>query len=1164
MNQKPLEAANTMSTLSVLIFSLFAAAGLASAQSVSGRISGTIVDPQNASITGAEITLINEGTGERQSRQSNEAGLFLFPSLPPGSYTIRTTHSGFVPKERKRIPLSADGSVSLGTFMLAIGTVTDSVQVETSGTMIELDTSGQSQVVTNAQMKTLMAASRDVMSVMKILPGVSQQSFGQNQSIGGSLSGAELNNFSGTRAKWNSVKLDGQPGQNLDQMNRFSVPISWDAVEEVTVQPNSYLAEHGRSSGVHINVISRSGTNQFHGSGYIFKRHEQFNASNFFNNRDGLPRPIGRYTSYGATFGGPIKKDKLFFFASQEYWRITQAAPIQRTTLPSALEKAGNFSQSVEQNGRLIPINDPDTRQPVPGNIIPASRLDKHGIAMLAIMPAPNSPATFLAQGFNNIMQQRIEIPKEQTQFKVDWLPTSRDRISVRPRWFNQDVRGQTGVCCAANANFAIQPHHYNFLNRAQAVTWTRTVTPNLVNELSGGWFTSQEKGNLTDRFDLSKYKREANGLGDLPQLFPEVNTSNLIPGMQFTGVPNSPSLTYDDRVPIAARDDRFNFQDQMNWLKGKHNIKAGVFFESQFASEGPRIGSSADLGGRFLFNRDANNPLDTNHPFSNAAYGVFREYRQANRYSNGAASMWLGEWFVQDSWKATRHLTLDFGLRVSLFTDYRLRNPDGAAIDLTAYSRANAARLFEPALNGNTRVARNPITGAFSPAVLIGAYVPGAGNRLNGMIAGGVPELKNGFRTNPPLQYQPRFGFAYDMGGKGRTVLRGGIGIYKQAIFSSGEGIISSSVVTAPPIVEAPNLFFSTIPSLRSVGGFSFPTNTVFAFDREWKDIPTVYKWSLGIQQQLSAAMLLDVAYVGNDGRNLRHSREQNALAPGTRFLPSSNDPTTNRPLPDNFLRPFPGYTNISLRALDIGYSNYHSLQVSLNRRRAGPLQYGVAYTWSKAMGLSDEDSSTLPNFVDPRVYNYGKLNFDQTHVFVANYSYRLPDVAFANANGFARGLFHGWSLSGISTFASGFPSGLGFAFADGVDRTGGGDAPRLWMRQNPLLARGDRTFSKWFNTSSVAAPGRLEFGNAPQDVFRRPGITNFDTTFGKEFKLTERLGLQFRSEFYNIFNHTQFDGVDTTARFDAQANQINARFGQVTSARAAREIQFSLRLQF
>jgi len=312
---------------------------MAPAQSVSGRISGTIVDQQDAAIPGAEVLLLNEATGERQRRQSNEAGVFVFPSLPPGTYTIRASQPGFTSKERKGVVLSANGSVSLGSVSLAIGDITETIEVQATGSMVDLDTSGQSQVVTNAQMKVLMAASRDVMSVMKVLPGVSQQSFGQNNSPGGSISGAELNNFSGTRTKWNSVKLDGQPGQNLDQMNRFSVPVAWDAVEEVTVQPNSYLAEHGRSSGVHINVISKSGTNQLHGSAYLFKRHEQFNASNFFNNRDGLPRPIGRYTSFGASAGGPIKRDKLFFFVSQEYWRITQAAPIQRTTLPTALDK---------------------------------------------------------------------------------------------------------------------------------------------------------------------------------------------------------------------------------------------------------------------------------------------------------------------------------------------------------------------------------------------------------------------------------------------------------------------------------------------------------------------------------------------------------------------------------------------------------------------------------------------------------------------------------------------------------------------------------------------------------------------------------------------------------------------------------------------------------
>jgi hypothetical protein len=1140
-------------------------AGQLSAQLVSGRISATVVDASDAAIPGAEVKLTHEGTGAVSSRQSNETGYVLFVGLAPGNYKVEVRKQGFASYEVTGVPLSANGVVSLGNVPLQVGAVTEKVQVEASGSMVELDNSGQSQVITSAQMKSLLSVGRDVMSTMKILPGVSQQTFGQNNSIGGSISGAETYNFSGTRAKWNSVKLDGQPGQNVDQINRMSIPVAWDAVEEVTVQPTSYLAEHGRSSGVHINVTSKSGTNQLHGTAYYYKRHEMFNAANFFNNRDGLPKPLGRYTSFGGTVGGAVIKDKLFFFASQENWRVTQAAPINRTTLPTALERQGNFSQSVEQNGRLIVITDPTARTPFPGNMVPAARIDKHGRAMLEVMPLPNSPATFLSQGFNNIMQQRIEIPKTQTQLKFDWLPTQRDRISVRPRWFGQDLRGQTGVCCSIHANFALQEHQYNFLNRAQAVTWTRTISANVINELSGGWFTSRELGDTTDRFNLENVKRDKKNLADLPMIFPEVNAANLIPGMQYAGVPNSPSLTYDDRTPIAARDDRMNLQNTLSWVKNNHSMKFGFFYELQLASEGPRINGQADLGGRFLFNRDANNPFDTNHPFANAINGVFREYRQSNRYSNGSSRMYLAEWFAQDTWKATRRLSLDYGIRFTQFIDWRLRNPDGAAMILGRYQAGKSPVYFRPVINPATRarVAQNPLTGEFAPVPYIGAFVPGSGDRLNGIASGGVKEFKNGFRGNPPLQVQPRFGFAYDLFGKGSTLVRGGIGVYKQAIYASGESAINTNVVSAPPVVETPILFFGTIPTLRSAQGVAFPNNA-FVFNPSYENVATVYKASFGIQQTLPGSMLLDVAWVGNRGTHLRHSRDLNALAPGTRFQAWAIDTTVNRPLPDNFLRPNQGFQNMSLREEDVGWSNYHGLQVSLNKRLSRGLMFGAAYTWSKAMGIADDDSANLPNFINYRTYLYGKLNFDQTHVLVFNYLYQLPEIAALTKNPIGKAVFGGWALSGISTFASGFPDGIGFSYTDGVDRWGGGDAPRVNMVQNPLLARGSRTFEKWFNTAAFAAPRTGDFGNAPRDVFRRPGITNFDVMLQKEFRIGEKVNLQFRSEFYNFFNHTQFEGVDSTARFDPQGNQINNRFGQLTSARAAREAQLSLRLQF
>jgi hypothetical protein len=865
--------------------------------------------------------------------------------------------------------------------------------------------------------------------------------------------------------------------------------------------------------------------------------------------------------------GGPIRKDKLFFFVSQENWRIKLPGPLTRSTLPTELERRGDYSRTVEQNGRLVVIRDPNTNAPFPGNIIPTPRVNRFGQGMLNVMPLPNSPGTFASQGFNYVFQQQVRIPKNQTQAKVDYLPNSKSRVSARVRWFEHDNQGQTGVCCSAAANFPVQDHHYNFGNVAYSGTWTHTFSPNLVNEFGGGFFQSFELGTLTDKFDLSRYKKETYNLQGMPVLFPNANPENLIPAMQYGGVPNSPSLAWDNRTPIDAADERINFQDTLSWVKSSHNLKFGFFYELQLASEGPRSSPNSEHMGRYIFNRDANNPFDSNHPFSNALLGNYNTYRESNMKSLGRARMWLAEGFAQDSWRATRRLTIDYGVRFTQFTPYRLREQlGGAALDIGFYDRAKAPRLYEPFIEPvtNRRVARNPVTGELAPAPLIGAFAPNVGDRLNGMVIGGYPEFKKGFRANPPLQISPRFGFALDVFGTGKTVIRGGFGSYKQAIFASGETEMASAVTTAPPIVESPSLFYSTIDGLQSARGTFFPTNEVFSMYRSFDNVPTVYKWSFGIQQSLGFGTVIDAAYVGNTARHLRQSRQLNTLAPGTRFLPSSNDPTTNRPLPDNFLRRIYGYQNVSLRGEEVGWSNYNSLQVSVNRRYSSGLQLGVGYTWSKAMGISDDDGGGLPMFTSYRTYLYGKTGYDQTHVLVFNYLYSVPNLSAFGGNAVARGVFHHWQVAGITTFASGFPSSVGFSYTDGVDRHGGGDPARMWMRADPVLSRSERSFNRYFNTDAFAMPGRLEFGDAPRDVFRLPGINNFDFSLYKNIPITERWRAQFRWEMYNIFNHTQFDGVDTSARFDSLGRQINQRFGQITSARNAREMQLSLRVEF
>jgi hypothetical protein len=359
------------------------------------------------------------------------------------------------------------------------------------------------------------------------------------------------------------------------------------------------------------------------------------------------------------------------------------------------------------------------------------------------------------------------------------------------------------------------------------------------------------------------------------------------------------------------------------------------------------------------------------------------------------------------------------------------------------------------------------------------------------------------------------------------------------------------------------PVIYYSTVASVGTSAGLLFPSNG-FGTDVNAKTA-SVYNYTLNVQRDVGLQTILSVAYVGWVARHAPWAQNVNVVPYGARFLPGNADPSNPAlPLNDNFFRPFPGYGNITIYSNN-GTSNYNGLQVAANRRFGRGLAYGISYTWSKSMNYVDTDTGLVPLYRPVRVWNYGKAGFDQTHVLVFNYTWDLPKASRVMHGSAVRLLLDGWRLSGITTFASGTPLGLALSTVDGADITGGGDGSRVNVTGKAQLAHGERSRTRWFNPNVFARPNKGDPGNAPREVFRGPGINNWDATLFKELPLgKETRVLELRWEAYNVFNHTQFLGVDNGARFDVSGNQVNTRFGQIISARSPRIMQVSMRLRF
>jgi carboxypeptidase family protein/TonB-dependent receptor-like protein len=1142
-----------------------------------GAIFGIVVDSSGQVVPGATVLLTSERSGDARTLTSDDRGEFAFRAITPGSYTIRVELAGFRAFERTNNVLNASGQLDIGRVTLEVGTLNEVITVSSTGTPVETTNSDYSGQLTSTQMSQMQTRGRDVMSLLKLLPGVRPDA--DIDAMGDSF-GSNVPNINGMRRAWNQVTVDGLNGNELSGTSRFSSAINIDAISEVKVLLNTYKAEFGRTGGANVEIVSKSGGTDYHGSLYWYGRRDKWNANSWEANRAGTPKAKLHIDTYGLNVGGPVRIPKLvgdgaekrmFFFYSLEAPQVQRPGPLRLFRVPTEAERRGDFSQSIDTTGRAVTVVDPVTHQPFPGNIIPANRIDPNTQKLLNMLPLPNRPGESFTYNFSR--QETSENPRMNNLLRIDSRTSRNDTIWVTGRTFMSNQYGSE--ITAAPARWGFFNGAYLFGDNSVNGGWNRVFNASLVNEFQSGVRTQTEGFQTKDDSDWTRIRRSDVGW-TMSQFNPSLNTLDVIPrvtfGLNVTGT-DPPDFTYDNRLGNTARDWIYSARDNVTWTRGAHTVKAGGYLEYMQNNEA----RGGNWMGEFQFNRNTNNPLDTGFAYSNALLGVFSQYTETDRYRETRNRAWMSEWFAQDTWRSNSRMTFDYGARFLWYTPFVRVDDQVANFDPARYDPKKAPRLYVPALINGTRAAFDPVTGQSANAVLIGAYVPGSGDENNGMVRAG-DGVPRGFRATLAPQIEPRAGFAWDLTGQGTTVVHASTGLFHNARLGGGNlGNLSGN----PPFIHNPIYFYGTTAQLLS-GGTTVANRPAMIEAIEW-DYRTPYaiNWSIGIRRDIGWGTVVDAAYVGNVGRNLEMYYDLNPVPAEARYLdihPENRDPAGSATalLPPEFLRPYRGYQNIRTRG-NSGNAKYHSLQIQANRRYIRHFQFGATYTLQRARGVADEDPGNLSYTLDrPIDFYYGNLVQSQTHNLGVHYMWDLPK---SNKGALAGLLLDGWQLSGSNAFITGEWAPVFFTTPDNFDFTGGegGQSTDLGggLRNvrpivigNPMDGGGD-PLTGWFNVNAFKRPtGRGDYGNAPRNAIQRPGINNWNVAIFKNFAAGGTRTLQFRCEAYNVLNQVQFIDVDRTAVFDATGKQTKPTFGTAYGINEPtakpRLIQLSARFSF
>jgi hypothetical protein len=1078
----------------------------ARAQAVSGTLLGTVKDGTGAAVPGASVTITNADTGFTRTVQADAQGEYSAPQIPTGTYAVKGELTGFKTITLSNVHVGVDQKVRID-LKLEVGGVAEAITVEAETPLVQTNSSDLSVTVEGKTIETLPLNGRNFVALTRTIPGVVRGNPGSNIDGAGSLAWRASASFSanGQRPRDNNYLLDGVDN-NETWLQTVVIFPSVDALDEFKLQTSTYSAEFGRSMGGVVNLQIKSGSNRFRGSAYEFLRNDKFDANNWFNNRAGRAKPDFSQHQFGGTLGGPIIKDKTFFFTDYQGMRIKQDVTFL-STVPSMLMRQGNFSEINR------PIYDPLTGQPFPGNIIPQSRWDPAAANVLRdLIPEPNTAGSRNAVGqtINNYLRNPRQ-SREDNQFdvKIDHALSQSNRFFVRYS-FQKTHRDQPATLPHGDAGTTFGAGDGNIKAQSFAFNDTHTFNPRWLNEVRVGYSYIEF---LMTPIDYGKNLAQAAGI-------PGINLNPVTSAMtqiQFQEG-GSRNLGSNGNQPLITNLGNLQIYDNVTHIRGRHTWKVGgsVTFRSR------EVLNADTIVGQFFFSQNQTSncagvasgcTVNANTGFDVASF-LLGTARRKNRalFSDQTYTERRPEWaaYIQDDFRATSRLTLNMGLRWDMFVPWVEDDDRQSNFD--------------------------PSTGLF--------VVASPNAVINGVKVG------RHLQTWGKKDFGPRFGFAYDLSGDGRTTVRGGVGVF----WNWGVGGTSSSKATNPPFLQttdlqanagATNLTLSTgLPPPPPVDASLRPGGTTRSvFDINYRD-QYATNWNVNFQKQLGRDYMVELAYVGSAGRQMTLKTDQNQAPPTV----GVTDQNVNRP----FARISPALRTVGT-AVSAGELDYHALLFKGVKRFANGFSALVSYTYGKTIDLnSDNDGTvTLTNIFDPS-YDRGPASYDVTHTFVTSFLYELP---FLKDH-----LLGGWQVNGIAFARSGIP--VTITQTGTMASTGTGNRPnRVGEGYHP-----DKNINHWFDPSAFVRPVDTTgtYGDSGRNILRGPGIFNVDMSLFKNTKIG-RFDTELRIEAFNVFNHPQFG--------QPNGQLGNANFGVITASAnpscatcgtSERQIQFAMKVRF